>query len=272
MSVPVALTVAGSDSGGGAGIQADLKTFTALGVYGASALTALTAQSTRGVFGVHAVPAAFVRSQLEVVLDDITVHATKIGMLAGAEVARTVAAVLRERAAGPLVLDPVMVATSGDRLLEADAVDAVREELLPLADLVTPNVPEAAVLLGAAPAVDVDGCVEQAEELLRRSGTAVLLKGGHLGGAESVDVLATAAGTRLVARPRIATGSAHGTGCTLSSALAALAAREPTAGWDALVDPARDYLQAALSAGTTLGVGHGHGPLDHAFALRERTP
>jgi hydroxymethylpyrimidine/phosphomethylpyrimidine kinase len=276
--VPVVLTVAGSDSGGGAGIQADLKTFAAHGVYGASVVTALTAQNTRGVRGVLPVPADFVRRQLDTVLDDIAVDATKIGMLADADVVRAVAQVLGARRAGPVVLDPVMVATSGDALLDPDAVGAVREELLPLADLVTPNVPEAAVLLGCAPATSVRECREQAEELLRRTGTAVLLKGGHLSGgdsgADSVDVLATPAGTTLARRDRIATSATHGTGCTLSSALAAQAALHPgPAGsvpdWESLLDPARDYLQAALLAGARLTIGSGHGPLDHAFALRE---
>ena len=280
-AVPVALTVAGSDSGGGAGIQADLKTFAAHGVYGTSVLTALTAQNTRGVHGVLPVPADFVRRQLDAVLDDIAVDATKIGMLADAEVVRAVAQGLGSRRAGPVVLDPVMVATSGDALLDPDAVGAVRELLLPLADLVTPNVPEAAVLLGTDPATSVAQCREQAEELLRRSGTAVLLKGGHLdggdSGTDSVDVLATPAGTVLVRRERVATTATHGTGCTLSSALAAQAALHPApAGadpdWAALLGPARDYLQAALLAGARLSIGSGHGPLDHAFALREDRP
>jgi hydroxymethylpyrimidine/phosphomethylpyrimidine kinase len=266
---PTALTIAGSDSGGGAGIQADLKTFAAHGVFGTSAVTALTAQNTRGVQGVHPVPAEFVAAQLESVFSDITVHATKIGMLAGADVVRVVARALREHDTGPVVLDPVMVATSGDRLLDPAAVAAVVDDLLPLADLVTPNVPEAAVLLGAAPAGSVDDCVEQARELLRRSGTAVLLKGGHLAGAVSVDVLATPAGVLLSERPRIDTTATHGTGCTLSSALAAGAALTGGDDWPALVPAARDYLQAALRAGAHLRVGHGHGPLDHAFALRE---
>jgi hydroxymethylpyrimidine/phosphomethylpyrimidine kinase len=269
VSVPVVLTVAGSDSVGGAGLQADLKTFAAHGVYGASVVTALTAQNTRGVRGVHAVPAEFVRQQLETVLDDITVHATKIGMLAGADVVLTVAAVLGLRGVGPVVLDPVMVATSGDVLLDPDAVGAVRDVLLPLADLVTPNVPEAAVLLGVDAATSERECREQAEELLRRSGTAVLLKGGHLTGGDSVDVLATPAGTVLVRRERVATNATHGTGCTLSSALAAQAALHPGLGWVDLVEPARDYLQDALRAGVRLRIGSGHGPLDHAHALRE---
>ncbi|MGI4895153.1 MAG: bifunctional hydroxymethylpyrimidine kinase/phosphomethylpyrimidine kinase [Janthinobacterium lividum] len=286
MTARVVLSIAGSDPSGGAGIQADLKTFGALGVFGTSVLTALTAQNTRGVFGVHPVPAGFVARQLDVLLDDVEVHATKIGMLAGADIARVVVDVLSRCAVGPVVLDPVMVATSGDRLLDTEAVAVVRDDLLPLADLVTPNVPEAAVLLGVDPARGLPEMIEQAEELLRRSGTAVLLKGGHLDGvdsvdldgvdsvdldgADSVDVLATTEGTRLISRPRVATTATHGTGCTLSAAIAALAALRPVVqtgrddvGWDDVVEDARDYLQGALAAGVDLGVGHGHGPVDH---------
>ncbi|WP_432492685.1 bifunctional hydroxymethylpyrimidine kinase/phosphomethylpyrimidine kinase [Kineococcus gypseus] len=275
MSARVALSVAGSDPSGGAGVQADLKTFGALGAYGTAVLTALTAQSTRGVAAVHVVPAAFVREQLEVLLDDVTVHATKTGMLADAAITRAVAAVLRERRPGPLVVDPVMVATSGDRLLDASAVAAVRDELVPLADLVTPNVPEAAVLLGAEPARDEEEVAAQAEELMRRTGTAVLLKGGHLHGEESVDVLAEPGGTHRVARPRLRTRSTHGTGCTLSSAITAVAARGEgvPASWLPLVQEARDHLQGALAAADALRVGSGNGPLDHFFAHhREQRP
>ncbi|WP_432483745.1 bifunctional hydroxymethylpyrimidine kinase/phosphomethylpyrimidine kinase [Kineococcus esterisolvens] len=273
MSARVALTIAGSDPSGGAGIQADLKTFAALDAFGTAVLTALTAQSTRGVAGVHVVPADFVRRQLEVLLDDVTVHATKTGMLADAAVTRAVALVLRERRPGPVVVDPVMVATSGDRLLDASAVAAVRDELVPVADLVTPNVPEAAVLLGARAARDPDEVAAQAEELLRRTGTAVLLKGGHLDGAESVDVLAEPAGTHLVRRPRLATVNTHGTGCTLSAAIAAIAARGTGApvSWLPVVEEARDHLQCALAGADALHVGSGNGPLDHSRTHHRRT-
>lgn len=261
---PTALTVAGSDPSGGAGIQADLKTFSALGAYGTAVLTALTAQSTRGVTGVHPVPAEFVAEQLHTLLDDVEVHATKLGMLGSADVVRAVAGVLAERRPGPVVCDPVMVATSGHRLIDDDAVAAVRAELLPLADLVTPNVPEAAALLDAGPASDVETLHEQARALLALGPRAVLLKGGHLGGPESIDVLATASGTTESRRPRIDTTATHGTGCTLSSALAALAARAGgTPDWAALVEPARDYLQRALVAGAALRIGAGHGPVHH---------
>jgi hydroxymethylpyrimidine/phosphomethylpyrimidine kinase len=259
----VALTVAGSDPSGGAGIQADLKTFSALGAYGTAVLTALTAQSTRGVTGVHPVPADFVGLQLRTLLDDVEVHATKLGMLGTAAVVREVVTVLAERRPGPIVCDPVMVATSGDRLIDEEAVAAVRTVLLPLCDLITPNVPEAAALLGTAPVTDADALPEQAVALLALGPGAVLLKGGHLGGTDSVDVLASADGVWITRRPRVATNATHGTGCTLSSAIAALAARSPGAGWPVLVEGARDYLQGALEAGGALGVGSGHGPVHH---------
>ena len=258
-----ALTVAGSDPSGGAGIQADLKTFSALGVYGTAVLTALTAQNTRGVTGVHAVPAAFVGQQLRTLLDDVAVHATKTGMLGTAEVVAEVADVLADRRAGPLVCDPVMIATSGDRLIDETAVDAVRERLLPVSDLITPNVPEAAALLGAAPATDADQLPDQAQALLALGPGAVLLKGGHLGGSESVDVLATAAGVTVTRRPRIRTHNTHGTGCTLASAITALAARHGAQDWPVLVERARDYLQGALIGGRDLAVGSGNGPVHH---------
>ncbi|SDD39439.1 hydroxymethylpyrimidine/phosphomethylpyrimidine kinase [Geodermatophilus telluris] len=263
--VPVALTVAGSDPSGGAGVQADLKTFSALGVYGTAVLTALTAQNTRGVTGVHPVPAAFVGEQVGTLLADVTVHATKTGMLGTADVVRAVAAALADRVAGPVVCDPVMVATSGDRLVDDDAVAAVRSELLPVVELVTPNVPEAAALLGVPPATSVDELPAQAEALLELGPGAVLLKGGHLGGTESVDVLATADGVVLTRRPRVATSATHGTGCTLSSAIAALTARGVggPGHWEPVVEQARDYLQRALAAGESLGIGSGHGPVHH---------
>ncbi|HEV7870436.1 MAG TPA: bifunctional hydroxymethylpyrimidine kinase/phosphomethylpyrimidine kinase [Modestobacter sp.] len=269
MTAAVALTVAGSDPSGGAGIQADLKTFSALGAYGTAVLTALTAQNTRGVTGVHAVPAAFVGEQLRTLLEDVTVHATKLGMLGTADVVLEIARVLASMPLGPVICDPVMVATSGDRLIDEAAIDAVRTVLLPVTDLITPNVPEAAALLDVAPATTVEELAPQASALLALGPGAVLLKGGHLGGAESVDVLVTAAGVVEFRRPRVRTTSTHGTGCTLSSAIAALAARTGLAApdeppdWAPLVEGARDYLQAALIAGEALGVGSGHGPVHH---------
>jgi hydroxymethylpyrimidine/phosphomethylpyrimidine kinase len=199
----------------------------------------------------------------------VTVHATKLGMLGTADVVREVAAVLADRPAGPVVCDPVMVATSGDRLIDEAAIDAVRTVLLPVTDLVTPNVPEAAALLDVAPATTVEELAPQATALLALGPGAVLLKGGHLGGAESVDVLATADGVVETRRPRVATTSTHGTGCTLSSAIAALTARTRLAApgrppdWAPLVEGARDYLHAALLAGGALGIGSGHGPVHH---------
>ncbi len=284
MSAAVALSIAGCDPSGGAGIAADLKTFAALEVYGTVVVSALTAQSTRGVTGVHPVPAAFVEQQLDTLLDDLTVHATKIGMLPDAGAVGAVADVLGRREVGPVVCDPVMVATSGDALADDGAVRALRERLLPLADLVTPNAPEAAALLGTSVADDEQGLAEQARALLDLGPAAVLVKGGHLEGAESVDVLVTAAGTTLTRRPRVATASTHGTGCTLSSALAALLARRAheqagaspcgrgpadsdlsdlLATLPGVVETARDYLQEALKAGASLGVGSGHGPVHH---------
>ena len=267
MTAAVALSIAGSDPSGGAGVQADLKTFSALGVYGTAALTALTAQNTRGVTGVHGVPAEFVAQQVHTLLADVTVHATKLGMLGTAEVVREVARLLADQPSGPVVTDPVMVATSGDRLISDEAIAAVRTDLLPVSDLITPNVPEAAALLDVAPATGVDELAGQAEALRALGPAAVLLKGGHLGGTESVDVLVTAAGITVSRRPRVDTDATHGTGCTLSSALAALAAKERSTGnavdWVPLVERSRDYLQAALQTGAALGVGSGHGPVHH---------
>jgi hydroxymethylpyrimidine/phosphomethylpyrimidine kinase len=235
-------------------------------------LTALTAQNTRGVSGVHPVPAAFVAEQVATLLDDVTVHATKTGMLGTAEVVAAVATALAGRAGGPVVVDPVMVATSGDRLVDDDAVAAVRDLLLPVADLITPNVPEAAALLDAAPVGTADELPDQARALLELGPRAVLLKGGHLPGSASVDVLATGAGVLTFVRPRISTRATHGTGCTLSSAIAALLAREragtvdrtaEVTGWGPVIEGARDYLQRALAEGEALGIGSGHGPVHH---------
>ncbi|MFD1827288.1 MULTISPECIES: bifunctional hydroxymethylpyrimidine kinase/phosphomethylpyrimidine kinase [Mumia] len=264
-TVPVMLSIAGSDPSGGAGIQADLKTASALGVYGAAALTALTVQNTRGVTGIHAVPPDFVADQVRAVLDDLEVGAIKIGMLGTADVVVAVAEVLRT-ADLPVVLDPVMVATSGDRLVPVDTIDAIRTTLLPLVAVVTPNVPEAAVLVGAEEAADVAGLGAAALALRERGAAAVLVKGGHLGGAESVDVLADAEGVRSYAAPRIDTPNTHGTGCSLSSAIASgLALGMPLR--DA-VAMAKDYLTGALRSGETHSVGHGHGPIDHLWRTR----
>ena len=260
----IALTIAGSDSSGGAGIQADLKTFAALGVYGASVITALTAQNTTGVSGIHDVPADFVAQQIDAVFSDLAIGAVKIGMLARADVIATVARGLDRHQARNVVLDPVMVATSGDRLLRADAVDALRRELIPRALLITPNLPEAAALLETAPARTEAEMQVQGEQLLAAGAKAVLIKGGHGEGAEAVDLLIDKTGTMRLAAPRIATTNSHGTGCTLSSAIAAGLAKGlalPDA-----VRAAKAYVTAAIAAATGLGVGHGHGPLHHFHA------
>ncbi len=259
----IALTIAGSDSSGGAGIQADLKTFAALGVYGASAITALTAQNTRGVTGIHDVPPAFIAEQIDAVFDDLDVGAVKIGMLSQPATIAVVAQSLRRHKAKNIVLDPVMVATSGAKLISDNAIDALRRELIPLALVVTPNLPEAAVLTGASIARNEDEMTIQARQLLTHGANNVLIKGGHAAGAESVDLLI---GTRLgtdvrLAAPRVATQSTHGSGCTLSSAIAAGLAK----GLDlvAAVHAAKAYVTAAIAKADTLKVGQGHGPLHH---------
>ncbi len=263
MRPPVALSIAGSDPSGGAGIQADLKTFSALGAYGTCVITALTAQATTGVTGVHEVPPEFVRAQLDTLIADVRLDAVKIGMLASAELARTVGDYLR----GPLaethiVLDPVMVATSGSRLLADDAGDAVRD-LLPHADLITPNLAEAAVLTGLPHATTVDGMREQAALLRERHrARRVLLKGGHLSDtSDAVDLLLDDGGELLLTAPRVATDNTHGTGCTLSSALAALRPRHDD--WRGTARDAKAWLTAALRRADELDIGAGPGPVHH---------
>ncbi len=260
----IALTIAGSDSSGGAGIQADLKTFAALGVYGASVIAALTAQNTTGVIGIHEVPPDFVAQQMDAVFSDLTIGAVKIGMLARADVIATVARGLDRYQARNVVLDPVMVATAGDRLLRADAIEALRRELFPRALLITPNLPEAAALLETVPARTEAEMQAQGERLLAAGAKAVLIKGGHGEGAEAVDLLIDANGTTRFAAPRVSTINTHGTGCTLSSAIAAGMAKGlslPDA-----VRAAKAYVTAAIAAATRLEVGHGHGPLHHFHA------
>ena len=257
----IAVTIAGSDSGGGAGIQADLKTFSALGVYGASVVTALTAQNTRGVTGIHDVPADVVTAQIDAVFSDLAVDAVKIGMLSQPAVIAAVAAGLDRYRQVNVVLDPVMVATSGDRLIAADAIAVLREQLMPRALLVTPNLPEAAALLDAPQAETEDDVLRQGERLLALGAKAVLIKGGHGHGLESVDILVTTTEQiRLVAQ-RIATRNTHGTGCTLSSAIAAGLAKGDTLG--EAVRAAKAYLTAALAAADTLTIGSGYGPVHH---------
>ncbi len=259
---PVALTIAGSDSGGGAGIQADLKTFHAFGVFGTSALTALTAQNTVGVREVHTVPPDHVTAQIRAVVEDLRPAACKTGMLATAELVATVAGAIAELELANYVLDPVMVATSGDRLLDRDAEAAVAA-LLPLCTLATPNLPEALILAGL-PADDEPGMRSVAESLVERGAAAVLVKGGHLEGDEVLDVLYDGSSFRSWRRPRLDTTSTHGTGCTLSSAVAAGLAR----GWslEDAVDTALDYVHRAIAEAP--GLGSGHGPLNHFVEVR----
>lgn len=258
----IALTIAGSDSGGGAGIQADLKTFSALGVYGASVVTAVTAQNTRAVTAIATLSPQMVRAQIGAVLDDLSVGAIKIGMLGGPEIIRTVAEALAPHQI-PLVLDPVMVAKSGDRLLEAEAVSASREHLLPLATVLTPNLPEGADLLGQTPALDHAGRLTQGEALRAMGPAWVLMKGGHAEGSVCTDLLIGPAPLEISA-PRLATRNTHGTGCTLSAAIAAGLAQGATV--PGAVTRAHSYLQGAIAAADSLAVGSGHGPVHHFHA------
>ncbi|MGJ5178124.1 bifunctional hydroxymethylpyrimidine kinase/phosphomethylpyrimidine kinase [Bradyrhizobium oligotrophicum] len=263
MSTPVALTIAGSDSSGGAGIQADLKTFAALSVYGASVLTALTAQNTTGVTGVHLVPPDFVAAQIDAVFDDLAVGAVKIGMVAQAPIAEAIAASLARRQPIHVVLDPVMVATSGARLLPEDAIDALRRRLIPLASLITPNLPEAAALLDETVATSDAAIAEQGRRLLALGCPAVLIKGGHGHGADSTDYLVTAESSIALASPRVATRNTHGTGCSLSSAVAAGLAKGE--GLEAAVRHAKAFISGAIAAADRFTVGHGHGPVHHFY-------
>lgn len=256
----IALTIAGSDSGGGAGIQADLKTFSALGVFGTSAITAITVQNTQGVRDVEDISPHIVAGQIDALYQDMEIGAAKIGMVSRIDTIMAIAGALRRHKVRP-VLDPVMVATSGDRLLQADAIEALRSELLPQAIIVTPNLPEAALLSGRPVAEDEAQMIAQAESLLETGASAVLIKGGHGTGPESTDLLLDGSSLTRLSRPRIDTPNTHGTGCTLSAAIAAGLARGlPLA---EAVAQARDYLHQALQAGTDLAIGKGSGPVHH---------
>jgi hydroxymethylpyrimidine/phosphomethylpyrimidine kinase len=261
----IALTIAGSDSCGGAGIQADLKTFAALGVYGASAITALTAQNTQGVEAVLVVPPDFVARQIKVVARDLEVGAVKIGMLATSEVIEAVALALETLPGIPVVLDPVMVAASGDVLLDEDAIDTLRTVLLPRATLITPNLPEAAKLLGSGEAKNERAMSDQAAALRRLGAKAVLIKGGHAEGDQAIDILVDDGGELRLEAPRIATSNTHGTGCTLSSAIAAELAKGASLREAAAA--AKAYITAAIAAADALGIGQGRGPVHHFHAL-----
>jgi len=261
---PRVLTIAGSDSGGGAGIQADLKTFSALGCFGMCAITALTAQNTQGVRAIHAVPTEMLRQQIDAVVDDIGVHAVKVGMLHSAEVVSTVAGAIDRHQLPHVVLDPVMVATSGAVLIEQPAVQALIGQLFGRVALVTPNLDEAALLVGRPLATQYD-MERAASDLLAMGAQAVLVKGGHLAGDMVHDLLATRNGLRhWMHAPRIASANTHGTGCTLSSAIAAHLAMG--AGLQDATESARAYVRGALEHGAAARTGNGSGPLNHGFA------
>lgn len=259
-----ALTIAGTDPSGGAGIQADLKTFSALGAYGCSVITALVAQNTRGVQSVYRIEPDFVAAQLDSVFSDVRIDTTKIGMLAETDIVEAVAERLRRYQVKNVVLDTVMLAKSGDPLLSPSAVTALRQDLLPQVSLITPNLPEAAALLDAPHARNEREMHEQGQALLALGCEAVLIKGGHLDNDESPDWLFTRNGTERFTAPRIKTKNTHGTGCTLSAALAALRPRH--ADWASTVNEAKRWLSAALAQADTLEVGHGIGPVHHFHA------
>jgi hydroxymethylpyrimidine/phosphomethylpyrimidine kinase len=261
VTIPVALTIAGSDSSGGAGVQADLKTFAALGVYGASVITALTAQNTIGISGIHEVPADFITAQIDAVFGDLDVKAVKIGMLAQRGAIEAVVAGLSRWLPKHVVLDPVMVATSGDRLLAQDAVTSLRNDLIPRASLITPNLPEAAALLEEPVAESEAAVARQGERLLSMGCGAVLIKGGHGQCNESIDYLFKGGQPIALAAPRIATKNTHGTGCSLSSAIAAGLAKGEDL--ETAARGAKAWISAAIEAADRLNVGHGHGPVHH---------
>jgi len=261
----IAVTIAGSDSGGGAGIQADLKTFSALGVYGASVITALTAQNTLAVTGIHNPPADFITAQMDAVYADLAVNATKIGMLSVPETIEAVAEGLKRHETGPIVLDPVMVAASGDPLLADTAVALLVERLLPASTIITPNLHEAAHILKTDPAESRGDMLDQAQKLIDLGAQSVLLKGGHGSGAESTDLFLTADGAQWLEAPRHETQNTHGTGCTLSSAIAAnLSKGKPLS---AAVEDAKKYITDAIRAADRLKIGAGHGPVHHFHAV-----
>ncbi|MEN0037152.1 MAG: bifunctional hydroxymethylpyrimidine kinase/phosphomethylpyrimidine kinase [Cellvibrio sp.] len=265
IGTPIALTIAGSDSGGGAGIQADLKAFSALGVFGCSALSSLTAQNTLGVQGVLPIPPEFVQQQIQSVLTDINVGAIKTGMLATADIIAAVAESLSAYPQIPFVLDPVMVATSGDRLLAENAIQTLIEKLMPLATLITPNLHEAAVLLNLPVATNREQMQKQGEQLLRMGTKAVLMKGGHTDGENATDLLITANGVEAFSALRLSTRNTHGTGCTLASAIAAGLAKKLSL--NESVKQAKEYLHNALIHSEKLKIGQGAGPVHHFYSF-----
>jgi hydroxymethylpyrimidine/phosphomethylpyrimidine kinase len=260
----IAVTIAGSDSGGGAGIQADLKTFSALGVYGASVITALTAQNTVGVTGIHDVPPDFITAQIDAVFSDLAVNAVKIGMLSVPAAIAAVAAGLDRWKQTLVVLDPVMVASSGDRLLAPAAIDILKSALIPRALVITPNLPEAAALLDAPIATTESQMRAQAEKLLALGAKAVLIKGGHAGGTQAIDLLVSRDAVARLSAERVATKNTHGTGCTLSAAIAAGLAKGQRLG--EAVSDAKQYVTEAIGCADELEVGQGHGPVHHFHA------
>lgn len=259
------LTIAGSDSGGGAGIQADLKTFSALSTYGASVITAITAQNTHTVTAISDVPTDVIKAQLDAVFSDIRIDAVKIGMLSRPEVIEVVAERLRHYQVKPIVLDPVMVSKSGDNLLQPEAVSALAQHLLPLATIITPNLPEAGVLLNQDTPHDEASMILAIDELRNLGANAVLLKGGHLEGPDSFDIFDNGHDRQHLHAERIDTKNTHGTGCTLSAAIAAFLGRGFTL--QAAVKAAKDYISQAIAAADQLDVGHGHGPVHHFHSL-----
>ena len=262
------LTIAGSDSGGGAGIQADLKTFAAIGCYGMSVITALTAQNTQGVTAIHALPPSFAIEQMAAVFTDIGADAVKIGMLYSAELIEAISEALNKYRARNIVLDPVMVAQSGDKLLQDDAIQAIKDHLMPVADVVTPNLPEAEVLLGQK----IEGFEDMqraARSLAQFGSRSVLIKGGHLEGSISTDLLYLTEEDRFVIleAERIASTNNHGTGCTLSSAIAAYMSKGNDI--ENAADKAKTFIHHAIRAGAAYKIGHGHGPVHHFFEFWE---
>lgn len=263
-SIPIVLTIAGSDSGGGAGIQADIKAISATGSYACSVITAITAQNTLGVSAVMPISSHMVSAQLDSVFSDLTIDAVKIGMLADADIIKTVADKLRQYQPKHIVLDPVMVATSGDSLIQSDAVQALIDQLIPLATVITPNIPEALKLNGRQTEQGFNA-VETAKALLENGANAILVKGGHAQTSSSDDILVTSREQHLYSAERVKTNNTHGTGCTLSSAIASYLAQ----GYELApaCDKAKQYLTMALRAADRLNVGKGHGPVNHFYQL-----
>ncbi|WP_318462119.1 bifunctional hydroxymethylpyrimidine kinase/phosphomethylpyrimidine kinase [Photobacterium leiognathi] len=269
-TTPIVLTIAGSDSGGGAGIQADIKAISATGGYACSVITAITAQNTLGVSAVHPIPLPIIEKQLDAVFSDLNIVAVKVGMLADSDIIELVAAKIRQYQPRFLVVDPVMIATSGDPLLKQTAIETLKTALLPLADIITPNLPEAAALTQLAMPNTQDGMLAMIDELRLLAAESVLLKGGHLECTnESNDVLILPQEIEIFSAPRIQSRNTHGTGCTLSSAIASYLAQGYTL--MSAVQLAKHYITSAIEYADQLDIGHGHGPVDHFFALRSKT-